>query len=65
MWQEKFDLRHDPHGRRYFWMAGDFKNFDQGQDTDEFAIQNGYASVVPCHFDLTDYEYLNQIKSFE
>ena len=61
MWQERFDLRHDPYGRRYFWMAGDFKNFDEGTDTDEWAVKNGYASVVPCHFDLTDYNYLQDI----
>ena len=65
MWQEKFDLRQDPYGRRYFWMAGDFLNQDEGQDTDEWAVQNGYASIVPCQYDLTDYDYKKEIANWE
>ncbi|MEM7109126.1 MAG: 5'/3'-nucleotidase SurE [Bacteroidota bacterium] len=52
-WQENFDLRHDPYGRRYFWMAGNFINHDKGEDNDEWAIANNYVSVVPCQYDLT------------
>lgn len=52
-WQEEFDQRHDPNGRRYFWMAGNFVNFDKGEDNDEWAIANNYVSVVPCQFDMT------------
>jgi len=52
-WQEEFDQRFDPNGRRYFWMAGNFVNHDKGEDNDEWAIGNNYVSVVPCQFDLT------------
>lgn len=52
-WQEKFEERFDPNGRRYFWMAGDFENGDKGLDTDEAALANNFVSVVPCTFDLT------------
>ncbi|MTI20691.1 5'/3'-nucleotidase SurE [Fulvivirga sp. RKSG066] len=52
-WQEEFDQRFDPHGRRYFWLAGNFVNHDKGEDNDEWAIANNYVSVVPCQFDLT------------
>lgn len=52
-WQEDFEERFDPHGRRYFWMNGSFINFDKGEDTDEWALANNYVSVVPCAFDLT------------
>lgn len=52
-WEEEFDQRFDPNGRRYFWMAGNFVNFDKGEDNDEWAIANNYVSVVPCQFDLT------------
>ncbi|MDN5202857.1 5'/3'-nucleotidase SurE [Fulvivirgaceae bacterium BMA10] len=52
-WQEEFDQRYDPHGQRYFWMAGNFVNFDKGEDNDEWAIANNYVSVVPCQFDMT------------
>ena len=52
-WQEDFDQRFDPNGRRYFWMAGNFVNHDKGEDNDEWAIANNYVSVVPCQYDLT------------
>ena len=52
-WTEDFDERFDPNGRRYFWMAGNFVNFDKGEDNDEWAIANNYVSIVPCQFDLT------------
>lgn len=52
-WEEEFDERYDPNGRRYFWLAGNFVNFDKGEDNDEWAIANNYASVVPVQFDMT------------
>ena len=55
-WVEDFDQRYDPNGRRYFWMAGNFVNFDKGEDNDEWAIANNYISVVPCQFDLTAHQ---------
>ena len=44
-WEEKFDKRESPHGRTYYWMSGEFKNLDKGQDTDEKALEEGYISI--------------------
>lgn len=44
-WEENFDERFDPFGRKYFWMAGNFVNFDKGEDNDEWAIANNYVSI--------------------
>jgi 5'-nucleotidase len=52
-WEEQFDERRDPTGRKYFWMTGNFVNFDKGEDNDEWAIANNYISIVPCQYDLT------------
>ncbi|MFL5730630.1 MAG: 5'/3'-nucleotidase SurE [Cytophagaceae bacterium] len=52
-WKENFEERKDPYGRRYFWMNGSFSNSDKGHDTDEWALENNYVSVVPCAYDLT------------
>ncbi|QJD79740.1 5'/3'-nucleotidase SurE [Spirosoma rhododendri] len=61
-WQEEFDERRDPHGRRYFWLAGEFVNFDtHAEDTDEYAIAQNYTSVVPCQYDLTAYGLLDEL----
>jgi 5'-nucleotidase len=53
-WLEEFDHRVDPRGKDYYWMTGKFKNLDSGDDTDAQALSDGYASVVPVKFDLTD-----------
>jgi len=53
-WAENFEQRKDPRGRDYYWMTGKFINRDKGEDTDIAALNNGYASVVPVRFDLTD-----------
>lgn len=60
-WQEEFDERMDPNGRKYFWMAGNFVNFDKGEDNDEWAIANNYISIVPCQYDLTAHHAISQI----
>lgn len=60
-WEEKFEQRFDPQGRRYFWMNGSFLNLDKGEDTDETALANGYISIVPCSFDLTAHSSVTQL----
>lgn len=54
-YEEDFIERNDPHGRHYYWLTGEFVNFDKGTDTDVWALQNNYVSVVPVQFDLTNY----------
>jgi 5'-nucleotidase len=55
-YEEDFDERQDPHGKKYYWLTGEFVNFDKGKDTDVWALNNNYVSVVPVQFDLTNYE---------
>jgi len=54
-YEEDFIERNDPHGRKYFWLTGEFVNFDEGKDTDVWALANNYVSVVPVQFDMTNY----------
>ncbi|WP_185872345.1 5'/3'-nucleotidase SurE [Blattabacterium cuenoti] len=61
-WKESFDKRSNPKGRTYYWLVGDFINFDKNIDTDEWALKNGYISIVPIQFDLTNYPILNILK---
>lgn len=65
IWKEKFDKRKTPFGRDYYWLAGDFVNLDKGQDTDEWALANGYISIVPVQFDLTAHHAIQQLNSWE
>ncbi len=52
-WREEFDERLDPNKRKYYWLTGKFINQDEGDDTDEWALANGYVSLVPVQFDFT------------
>ncbi|WP_185867272.1 5'/3'-nucleotidase SurE [Blattabacterium cuenoti] len=63
-WKESFEKRSNPKGRTYYWLVGDFINLDEKEDTDEWALKNGYISIVPIQFDLTDYTILNFLKSW-
>ncbi len=38
-WEEEFDERVDPRKRPYYWLTGKFKNYDKGDDTDEWAMK--------------------------
>lgn len=64
-WKENFVERTDPNGRQYFWMTGHFINNDKGEDTDEWALEHGYVSVVPVQFDLTDHHQIPFLNSWD
>ncbi|MBL0269672.1 MAG: 5'/3'-nucleotidase SurE [Chitinophagaceae bacterium] len=61
-YEEDFIERNDPHGRHYYWLTGEFVNFDKGKDTDVWALANNYVSVVPVQFDLTNYVLKSQLE---
>lgn len=63
-WNEELDERTDPYGRKYYWLTGNFENFEPEQnDTDAWALENGYVSVVPSQFDLTAYGSMKRLDS--
>lgn len=61
---EEFDERLDPHKRKYYWLTGVFQNNDHGQDTDVWALTNGYASIVPVQYDLTAYQAIGMLNEW-
>lgn len=63
-WDEEFDKRKNPHGRDYYWLAGKFINLDEGDDTDEWALENGYVSVVPVQYDMTAHHCIQNLNSW-
>lgn len=64
-WVEEFTEASDPRGQKYYWLTGRFENLDEGQDTDIWALENGYISVVPSMHDLTNYHALASLTSLE
>ena len=63
-WNEEFDKRTSPSGKDYYWLTGEFELLDKGQDTDEWALSEGYISVVPTQFDLTAHHAIPQLNNW-
>ena len=64
-WEEEFEARKDPMGNEYFWLTGTFNNQDHGEDTDIWALENNYVSVVPVQHDLTAHTALSEINNWD
>ena len=65
MWQEEFDKRTNPQGKEYYWLTGKFVNQDKGTDTDEWALENNYISIVPVQFDLTAHHAIQSLNAWD
>lgn len=61
-YEEDFNERLDPGGKKYYWLTGKFVNFDKGRDTDVWALDHHYVSVVPVQFDLTNHAMMERIE---
>jgi len=64
-WVEEFDKRRNPQGKDYYWLTGKFVNLDGGEDTDEWALENGYVSIVPIQFDLTAHHFIQNLNTWK
>lgn len=65
-WVEEFMPSKDGVNKQVFWLTGRFHNdepFDEA--TDEWALSQGYVSVVPVKIDMTNYDHINKMKSWE
>ena len=61
-WLDSFVQRTDPLGRPYWWLTGKFECINPPESSDEWALANGYVSVVPTCPDFTHYESINKLK---
>jgi len=60
--EDRYDERHDPRGRRYFWLAAERMGVPDPRDDDDMtALREGYVSITPIHYDLTDEEARRRI----
>ncbi|MEI6488271.1 MAG: 5'/3'-nucleotidase SurE [Bacteroidota bacterium] len=62
-WVEELDERHDPSGKPYYWLTGKFVNFEiNKKDTDVWAVEHNFVSVVPTQFDMTAHKSIKEIE---
>lgn len=60
-----FEKREDPRGRIYYWMSGEVVNPNPDPDMDINAVNNGYVSITPIHYKLTNQEFLPSLKKWD
>jgi 5'-nucleotidase len=62
---EWFKMDH-PHGQSYYWLTGEFINTEPDmQDTDTWALVNGFVAVTPIQVDMTAYSAMSGLKDLE
>jgi 5'-nucleotidase len=64
-WDDTYEIRLDPAKRQYFWLTGSMKKMDKTNDFDVKAVDEGYISVTPIHYDLTDYKFYQEMKNWK
>lgn len=64
-WEDSFAKRIDPQGRPYWWLTGKFVCQVPPEDSDQWALENGYVSIVPVTPDFTCREAIGQLSYLE
>lgn len=64
-YRESYDRREDPSKRVYYWLRSHKTQINGDAMTDAVAVKNGYISVTPLHYDMTDYEDLRTLSQWE
>ena len=62
--KEFFDKRLDLHGKIYYWQGAE-EHTETSPDTDVIALREGYITITPVQFDMTNYELLEKFKKLK
>ena len=65
LYKEDFVKRTDPRGRTYYWLTGKVKWVKKPADSDIKAVEEKYISITPLRLDLTEYGFIEQLKTFK
>lgn len=64
-WEHEWEKREHPHRGQYFWLTGNFENVEpDNEETDQWALMNGYVAITPTKIDVTAYEIMNELKTW-
>ncbi len=62
---ESFEIRTDPRGKTYYWLAGEVIEAEEAPDTDVTAIRDNYISVTPIHYDMTYHPLRQELEGWD
>lgn len=64
-WVREYVRETDENGTTHYRLTGDYeKSGPDYPDNDLALLENGYASLVPCKIDVTDYTFMNELKTW-
>lgn len=55
----------DPHGHRYYWIAGKRISWSRSKDADHEALEEGMVSITPIKLDSTHHAALDRFRAWE
>ena len=63
--RDAFVKRQDPRGRTYYWLEYEELKVEENGNTDLIAVRQNKISITPLQHDLTDYKFLETLKSWK
>jgi len=63
MWEDKYEKRYDPMEREYYWIKGTYHAIDADGMTDDGALAEGYVSITPIHYEMTNDNVLERLRN--
>lgn len=64
-YNNSFERRVDPHGRVYYWLAGEVVDDLEEEGTDLGAIKNNQISITPIAINLTDFAVHSELSKLK
>ena len=65
-WVREYKRSENASGQPVFWLTGDFESAKPiHPENDMLALDSGYASLVPCKVDVTDYAFMNTLRKWQ
>ena len=62
-WNDRYEVRHDPMGRPYYWLTGSYIP-DGHSGSDDQLLTEGYVTITPIHYRLTDHTMLEELRTW-
>ena len=64
VYRQELDRRLDPRDRPYYWIGGESPTGVPREGTDFGALKQGYVSITPLQLDLTAFDVVNSLETW-
>lgn len=65
VWRDSYEKRKDPFNREYYWFSGHYDLADNTTEVDDIALNAGFVTINPIHYQLTNSDYITEIQHLE